>query len=189
MEIDTPNKKVATPTNPLAIAMTSPAVETPQEATPTPDYAAALSTDDSIQPHVPSLYNTGFFPKTPLSAASPLKSPQPSTSVTMATTSTSVESFSAEVIQSILSTTSSGPRPPEPTSIQHNLMQERQRLLQQMTTPIHTAVPVTEPVAKQPSNRLKLSVSYYCASYRNYFCYHSDSNWLLPRRYSVRHHI
>lgn len=179
LDVDTPtNKKLATPTgaSPLVAMVTPPLAEaTPTEGgAPTPDYAAALTNDDtSIQPHLSS-YGGGFFPNTPLSAkslASPLKSPDKPkikpVSVSMATvakTPASTESsFSAEVIQSILTNTSiqttpTGPHP-STTAQQQSLLEERQRLLQQMTTPTQTTNPITQPVAKQPTNRLKLSVS------------------------------
>lgn len=138
LEIDTPNKKVATPTLLIPLTPSSPSVQ------PTPDYAAALGTDDNMS------YNM----TTPLSS-----------SVTIATTNTaSVQSsFSNEVIQSILSNpntpTTTGPNEEQ----QRNIMEERQRLLQQMqdnssTTP---TTAVTTPTPNKQPNRLKLSVSVY----------------------------
>ena len=181
LDVDTPtNKKLATPTgaSPLVAMVTPPLAEaTPLEGgAPTPDYAAALTNDDSsIQPHLSS-YSGGFFPKTPLSVkplTSPLKSPEEpkikSASVAMAnvakTPASAESSFSAEVIQSILTNTSIQTTPtephPSPTAQQQSLFEERQRLLQQMTTPNQTANTIAQPVAKQPTNRLKLSVSSY----------------------------
>lgn len=175
LDVDTPNKKVATPT--LSISLTpplpSPAVQTPLETTPTPDYAVALATDNSSD--IATLYNiktplTAPFPKASTAGPSKLvttptslKSPVATKSVTMATTSASPSSvpvqsssFSAEVIQSLLS----NPSGVHPLTLQRNVIEERQRLLQQMqeTTPT-LPTPAVQSVAKQPVNRLKLSVS------------------------------
>ena len=106
-EIDVPgSKKMATMKQPTTPITPSPNTKTPQETTPlptpTPDYAAALGTDDtSIQPHTPSIYNSNFsgFPSlnSPLTPNPSFVSPPPTATVpnvhplstrTQATTST-----------------------------------------------------------------------------------------------------
>lgn len=126
-------KKVATPTKSVALTplTPSPSLNTSSETTPTPDYATALGTDESVSLNIPSLYNSGYYQK-------------------------SEQSHPLNVTNT---TETAGPRPHSQTHLQQpsrDILDERQRLLQDLQQSSTTPPPV---VAKQPNKGLKLSVS------------------------------
>jgi negative elongation factor A len=143
-------KKVGTPTK--LMAMTPPAsspMDTPSDATPTPDYATALA-DSSIQPHIPTLYNTR---PVSMEMTHPLK-------VVMATPSTpgptTPVSTAAEKADSLLAAAFK-----THSTMSAELIKERQKLIEQMKVAVTTPLPTTptQPVAKLKLNRQQLSVA------------------------------
>ena len=164
LDVDGFVKKTGTVKQPATPLTPSPAISTPTLATPTPDYAVALATEDSsIQPHVPSLYNSTFF-----SNVTTPNSTTPTATKLFNVTTTAISTPLSNVESSETKPSTSAPPQPE-------------------QPPIMTSQQPAS-VAKQQPKGLKLSVS--LLSYDVYIqSLNRDNNLLLLKRYFVRHHI